>query len=87
VALREVAPADPFALVEGTSSILRIVTDLAGTLVVTEEHPDIRVTAYGVVSDLMAIAATVRASSAAPDRPARPATGGGSRSRRRTRAR
>jgi homoserine dehydrogenase len=57
VALREVPRDDPFALVEGTSSILRLVTDLAGTIVVTEEHPDIRVTAYGVVSDLLAVAA------------------------------
>jgi len=57
VALREVPGDDPFALVEGTSSILRLVTDLAGAIVVTEEHPDIRVTAYGVVSDLLAVAA------------------------------
>ncbi len=57
VALREVAPDDPFALVEGPSSILRLVTDLAGTIVVTEEHPDITVTAYGVVSDLLALVA------------------------------
>jgi len=56
VALREVPLDDPFALVEGTSSILRLVTDLAGTVVITEEHPDIRVTAYGVISDLLAVA-------------------------------
>jgi homoserine dehydrogenase len=55
VGLREVPRTDPFALVEGTSSILRLVTDLAGTIVITEEHPDIRVTAYGVISDLLAI--------------------------------
>jgi homoserine dehydrogenase len=55
VALREVPLGDPFALVEDTSSILRIVTDLAGTVVVTEERPDIRVTAYGIVSDLLSV--------------------------------
>jgi homoserine dehydrogenase len=57
VALREVPLTDPFALVEDTSSILRLVTDLAGTIVITEERPDIRVTGYGVVSDLLAVAA------------------------------
>ena len=45
VALREVPLGDPFALVSGTSSILRIVTDLAGTIVITGEQPDLRVTA------------------------------------------
>jgi len=55
VALREVPRGDPFALVEGTSSILRLVTDLAGSIVITEERPDIRVTAYGVISDLLAV--------------------------------
>lgn len=57
VALREVPAGDPFALVEDTSSILRLVTDLAGTVVVTEERPDIRVTGYGVISDLLALPA------------------------------
>jgi homoserine dehydrogenase len=57
VALREVPRDDPFALVEGTSSILRLVTDLAGTIVITEERPDIQVTAYGVIGDLLALAA------------------------------
>jgi homoserine dehydrogenase len=76
VALREVPLSDPFALVEDTSSILRLVTDLAGTFVITEERPDIVVTAYGVISDLLAVAAAVR-----PARPGRPARGGGSRSR------
>lgn len=76
VALREVPLSDPFALVEDTSSILRLVTDLAGTFVITEERPDIVVTAYGVISDLLAVASAVR-----PARPARPARGGGSRSR------
>ena len=56
VALREVPLSDPFALAGDTSSILRIVSDLAGSIVVTEERPDIRVTAYGVISDLLAVA-------------------------------
>jgi homoserine dehydrogenase len=55
VALREVPAEDPFSLVEDTSSILRLVTDLAGTVAVTEERPDIRVTGYGVISDLLAL--------------------------------
>lgn len=77
VVLREVPLSDPFALVDDTSSILRLVTDLAGTVVITEERPDIVVTAYGVISDLIAVSAAVKAA-----RPGRPATGGGSRSRR-----
>jgi homoserine dehydrogenase len=56
VALREIPLDDPFALVEDTSSILRLVTDLAGRVVITEERPDIQVTAYGVISDLLAVA-------------------------------
>jgi len=83
VALREVPLDDPFALVDATSSILRLVTDLAGSVVVTEERPDIHVTAYGVISDLLTL------SSALPPRPrrARPSRAAGSRSRRRRRAR
>lgn len=60
VVAREIPLHDPFALVEDTSSILRIVTDLAGSVVITEERPDIRVTAYGVISDLLAVAAALR---------------------------
>jgi homoserine dehydrogenase len=82
VALREVPLSDPFALVEDTSSILRLVTDLAGAVVITEERPDIRVTAYGVISDLMAVDAAKN-----PSRRARRATAGGSRSLQRRRAR
>jgi homoserine dehydrogenase len=81
VALREIPVSDPFALVEDTSSILRLVTDLAGTVVITEERPDIRVTAYGVISDLLAVDAPNGA------RPTPRATAAGSRSRQRPRAR
>jgi homoserine dehydrogenase len=52
---REVPPGDPFSLVEGTGSILRIVTDILGTIALAEEHPDLSTTAYGVISDLYAI--------------------------------
>jgi len=83
VALREIPLADPFALVEDTSSILRLVTDLAGTVEITEQRPDIGVTAYGVISDLLAVSSAMRGGS--PPRP--PARGGGSRSRRPSRAR
>jgi homoserine dehydrogenase len=83
VALREVPRDDPFALVDDTSSILRLVTDLAGTVVITEERPDIRVTAYGVISDLLAVSSAIRGGS----RPARTARAAGSRSRRSPRAR
>jgi homoserine dehydrogenase len=76
VVLREVPLSDPFALVEDTSSILRVVTDLAGAVVVTEERPKIIVTGYGVISDLLTVDAAVRSA-----RPAPRATGGGSRSR------
>jgi len=83
VGLREVRLDDPFALVDETSSILRLVTDLAGSVVVTEERPDIHVTAYGVISDLLTL------SSAPPPRPRRerPTRGAGARSRRPRRAR
>jgi homoserine dehydrogenase len=60
VVLREVPARDPFALVDDTSSILRLETDLAGTVVITEERPDVRVTAYGVISDLLTVLAAAR---------------------------
>jgi len=83
VALREIPPADPFALVDDTSSMLRLVTDLAGTVEITEQRPDIGVTAYGVISDLLAVSSAMRGGSPPP----RPARGGGSRSRPSSRAR
>jgi homoserine dehydrogenase len=83
VALREIPLTDPFALVDDTSSILRLVTDLAGAVVITEERPDIHVTAYGVISDLLTLASATPARS----RRAPTARGAGSRSRPRGRAR
>jgi homoserine dehydrogenase len=52
VGVRELPLADPFALVEGFSSILRFTTDISGKIVLTEEEPDLSTTAYGVISDL-----------------------------------
>ena len=52
VRIREVPVSDPFALVEGTGSILRLTTDILGSIVLTEEDPDLSTTAYGVISDL-----------------------------------
>jgi len=57
VRAREVPLDDPFALVAGTGSILRLTTDLLGTTVLTEENPDLTTTAYGVLSDLLSLAA------------------------------
>jgi homoserine dehydrogenase len=53
VRVREVPASDPFALVEGTGSILRLTTDILGSIVLTEEDPDLSTTAYGVISDLI----------------------------------
>ena len=52
---REIPLDDPFALVAGTGSILRLTTDLLGKIVLTEEEPDLTTTAYGVLSDLLSI--------------------------------
>ena len=52
VAAREIPLTDPFALVAGIGSILRLTTDIAGKIVLTEEEPDLSTTAYGVISDL-----------------------------------
>jgi len=60
VAAREIPLTDPFALVAGTGSILRLTTDIAGKIVVTEEEPDLSTTAYGVISDLYRLAERLR---------------------------
>jgi len=56
VEAREVPLGHPFALVEGTGSILRITTDLLGSISLIEEAPDLRATAYGILSDLLSLA-------------------------------
>jgi homoserine dehydrogenase len=52
VKVRELPLTDPFALVAGFGSILRLTTDILGKIVLTEEDPDLSTTAYGVISDL-----------------------------------
>ncbi len=56
VVVRELPVTDPFAGIEGTTSIVRISTDILGTLVIAEEAPDLATTAYGVISDLFSVA-------------------------------
>lgn len=55
VAPEEVPLSDPFARVSGTSSIVTLVTDLAGPVTVTQTDPGIEQTAYGVYSDLLTL--------------------------------
>ncbi len=56
VAARDLPLTDAFATVEGTASMVRFATDVMGTLVIAEEAPDLATTAYGVISDLFAVA-------------------------------
>ena len=56
VVARELPVGDPFALVEGRGSILRLHTDILGKLVIAEEEPDLSSTAYGVIADLFEVA-------------------------------
>ena len=55
VAARELGPGHPFARTGGAGSVLRVATDLMGTIVVAEEAPDLKTTAYGVIADLLEI--------------------------------
>jgi homoserine dehydrogenase len=55
VAARELSREDPFGRVEGTTSVIRFSTDVLGTLMITEEAPDLATTAYGVLGDLLAL--------------------------------
>ncbi len=55
VRAREVPLDDPFALVAGTGSMIRFVTDILGTFTVAEERPDLSTTAFGVIADLLAL--------------------------------
>jgi hypothetical protein len=57
----KVAPAaipltDPLALIEGTASALTLNTDLAGKITIGIDDPQIRQTAYALLSDLLTIA-------------------------------
>jgi len=57
VAPRRVPRAGAFGQIAGTSSILTIQTDLLGALTITEQDPQLPQTAYGVLADLLEIAA------------------------------
>ncbi|MBN2431756.1 MAG: homoserine dehydrogenase [Acidobacteria bacterium] len=59
VAPEEIPLDDPFARVEGSGSILRLETDLMGPLLITQENPTLYDTAYGVLNDLLSLAAPV----------------------------
>ncbi len=50
---------DPLALARGTSNLLRIETDLMGTLGVLESDPGVEQTAYGLFSDMVDIARVI----------------------------
>jgi homoserine dehydrogenase len=47
---------DPLALIRGTSSALTLITDLAGEITIESHNPQIRQTAYALISDLFTIA-------------------------------
>ena len=44
---------DPLARVEGTSSVIRFETDIFPDLVITENHPGLEATAYGMLADFV----------------------------------
>jgi homoserine dehydrogenase len=46
---------DPLAMIKGTSSALTLVTDLAGVLTIESHNPQIRQTAYALISDLLTV--------------------------------
>ena len=56
VTAQELPLSHPFARTDGPGSVLRIATDLMGTIVLAEEAPDLKTTAYGVIADLLEIA-------------------------------
>ncbi len=49
----EVSKADLLSNIDGTSSVVSIVTDLMGKLSIVEHDPEIEQTAYGIFSDLL----------------------------------
>lgn len=56
VKLREVSPAGPFGSLDGPANAIRIDTDLAGPIVITQLEGSLTATAYALVSDLVGIA-------------------------------
>ncbi len=57
VGLEELPAMHPFSTLSATGSVLRIETDLMGPIVVAQEEPTLCDTAYGVLNDLLTIAA------------------------------
>ncbi|TLZ66350.1 MAG: homoserine dehydrogenase [Methanobacteriota archaeon] len=55
VSVEELPPRHPLASVDGTSSALRVRTDMLEDLLILERNPGVRQTAYAVYSDLIAI--------------------------------
>lgn len=60
VKLREVSPAGPFGSLDGPANAIRIDTDLAGPIVITQLEGSLTATAYALVTDLVAIARRLR---------------------------
>jgi len=57
ICAEEVAADSTFAAVRGASSLLRLRTELPGAFTIVEEDPTVETTAYGVLSDLLSLAA------------------------------
>ena len=57
VGLEELPALHPFSTLSANGSVLRIETDLMGPIVVAQEEPTLSDTAYGVLNDLLTIAA------------------------------
>ena len=55
VSVEDLPPRHPLASVDGTSSALRVRTDMLEDLLILERNPGVRQTAYAVYSDLIAI--------------------------------
>jgi homoserine dehydrogenase len=55
-----VALASPFGAARGTSNVLVLTTDLMGTIAILETDPGVEQTAYALLSDMIAICASLR---------------------------
>jgi homoserine dehydrogenase len=55
VSPKEIRKGDLFASITGTSSVVRITTDLMGAVSIVEHDPEIEQTGYGIFSDLIRI--------------------------------
>lgn len=55
VSVEELLPDHPLSSVDGTSSALRVRTDMLKDLLILERNPGARQTAYAVYSDLIAV--------------------------------